>query len=101
MKKSVRFQILSIVSLKLNSKYSFGVKCNVKDQAAVQNSHEPTISSSLLLVTTVNKHQRSSEGVERNRITSQVITQSFKTSKKRLVNNVKEKPLSEYTGASQ
>ncbi len=71
--KSVRFQILLIVSLKLNSKYSFGVKCNVKDhfsasvQAAVQNSHEPTISSSLLLVTTANKHQRSSEGVERNR----------------------------------
>ncbi len=73
MKQSVRFQILSIVSLKLNSKYSFGVKCNVKDhfsaslQAAVQNSHEPIISSSLLLVTTANKHEPSSEGVERNR----------------------------------
>ncbi len=66
MKQSVRFQILSIVSLKLNSKYSFGVKCNMKDnfsasvQAAVQNSHEPIISSSLLLVTSANKHERSS-----------------------------------------
>ncbi len=73
MKQSVRFQIISIVSLKLNGKYSFGVKCNVKDhfspsvQAEVQNSYEPIISSSLLLVTTANKHQRSSEGVERNR----------------------------------
>ncbi len=71
MKQSVRFQILLIVSLKLNGKYNFGV--NVKDhfspsvQAEVQNSHEPIISSSLLLVTTANKHQRSSEGVERNR----------------------------------
>ncbi len=77
-----------IVSLKLNSKYSFGVKCSVKDyfsasvQAAVQNAHE-LISCSLLLVYTANKHERSSEGVERNRITSHVITQSD-------VQNIKE-----------
>ncbi len=46
----------------------------------------------------MNDHQRVLKETEHlESITSRVIAQSFKTSKNRLVNNVKEKPLSEYT----